>query len=120
MRLLQSLTKNLRSGVLVMVWIGFFFLFYVLVTDTEVLKQVVSDMGNQLTQTKISIPFVFNGNVLRRHVSIEPVGLSLTFRLSFTFDASGSIAGAHQCTTKVGFLPLLVLSERSTVFFTGD
>lgn len=66
MRLLQSLTKNLRSGVFSHGVIGFFLYIYIyiLVTDAKVLKQVLLDMGNQLIQTKISIPPVFNRNVL--------------------------------------------------------
>lgn len=47
-------------------------------------------------------------------------GLTLTFRLSFTFDALCSIAGAHQRAAKVGFLPLLVWSVSASVFLTTN
>lgn len=45
---------------------------------------------------------------------------ALTFRLSFTLDACCSTAGAHQCATKVRFLPLFVHSVWATVFLTAD
>lgn len=47
-------------------------------------------------------------------------GLTLTFRLSFTFDALCSIAGAHQRAAKVGFLPLLLWSVSASVFLTAN
>lgn len=55
----------------------------------------------------------------RRHGSFLYC-LTLTFRLSFTFDALCSIAGAHQRAATVGFLPLLVWSVSASVFLAAD
>lgn len=55
----------------------------------------------------------------RRHGSFLNC-LTLTFGLSFTFDAPCAIAGAQQRAATVGFLPLLVWSVGASVFLAAD